>query len=213
MRCRFDGSLYLVTDQRLMLGRQPESVVMAAVAGGVTAVQLREKEATTREFVHLARRLKGLLTPLAIPLIINDRVDVALAADADGVHVGQQDMLIGDVRRLLGAKRIIGLSIESCEQLADSSVLEADYLGVSPIFATPTKVDTRSTWGLQGLRQLRSMTAKYLVAIGGVNADNAAQILRAGADGIAVVSAICAAAEIEKAAQHLRKIVAAARHI
>jgi thiamine-phosphate pyrophosphorylase len=195
--------LHLVTDRRLASPRAIEDVVAAAVRGGATVVQLREKECPTREFVELARRLKAILSPLGVPLIVNDRADVALAASADGVHVGQSDMDCGDVRRLLGPRAIIGLSVETMEQAERAAGLPVDYLGVGPIFATSTKPDAATAWGIERLAELRRRTRQVLVAIGGINAGNAGRVIEAGADGIAVVSAICAAGDPEAAARQL----------
>jgi thiamine-phosphate pyrophosphorylase len=197
-------SLCLVTDRRLSAPHSVEEVVRAAVRGGVDAIQLREKECSTREFVELARALKTILAPAGVPLMVNDRVDVALAACADGVHIGQSDMPYGDARRLLGPDAIIGLSVESMEQAEQAGSLDVDYLGVSPVFSTPTKTDTAPAWGLDGLAALRRASRHVLVAIGGINRENAGAVIRAGADGIAVVSAICAAADPERAARELR---------
>ncbi len=205
MRRPVDWRLYLVTDRELAGGRPIEDVVLAAVRGGVTAVQLREKECGTRQFVALARRLKDALVPSGVPLIVNDRLDVALAAGADGVHVGQSDMAFADVRRLAGPDMLIGLTVETMEQAMEASHLDLSYLGVSPIFPTPTKTDTGGAWGLEGLAALRARTRQVLVAIGGVNAANVTQVIQAGADGIAVVSAICATSDPEAAARELRK--------
>jgi thiamine-phosphate pyrophosphorylase len=143
-----DFSLYLVTDRRLAAPRAIEDVVAAAVRGGVTAVQLREKDCSTREFVEIARKLKEILAPLAVPLIINDRADVALAVGADGVHVGQSDMDCRDLRGLLGPGAIIGLSVETPEQAEQADSLPVDYLGVGPNFSSPTKPDAAPAWGL-----------------------------------------------------------------
>lgn len=212
MKPHVDWSLYLVTDRPLCGNRPLEEIVARAVAGGVTVVQLREKDASTREFVALARRLKALLAPHRIPLVINDRVDVALAADADGVHLGQDDMAATDARRLLGPDRLLGLSVESLDQAREAAALEVDCLGVSPIFPTPTKTDTRGAWGLEGLGLLRKATRLPLVAIGGVNAANAADVAAAGADGLAVVSALCAAPDPQAAAHALRRAFEEGRH-
>jgi len=202
-----DFSLYLVTDRCLAAPRTIEDVVSAAVRGGVTAVQLREKECSAREFVEVARKLKEILAPLTIPLIINDRADVALAVGADGVHVGQSDMDCGDLRTLLGPDAIIGLSVETPEHAERSAALPVDYLGVGPIFSSPTKPDAAPAWGLEKLSELRRRTPQILVAIGGINAGNAREVIAAGANGIAVVSAICAAADPEQAAHDLRRRV------
>ena len=202
-----DLGLYLVTDRDLCLGRPVERIVEAALRGGVSCVQLREKCLPTRAFIETARSIKTILAPRGVPLIINDRVDVALAAGADGVHLGQGDMSCLVARKLLGPGAIIGLSVESMEQALDAEVRDADYLGVSPIFATPTKPDIRTAWGLDGLRRLRRCSGHVLIAIGGINPSNAAQVLEAGADGLAVVSAICSAPDPEAASRRLREAV------
>ncbi len=207
MKRSVDWGLYLVTDRRLAGPRPLEELVRAALRGGATAVQLREKECSTREFVELARRLKVILAATGIPLIINDRVDVALAARADGVHLGQSDMDYRDARALLGPDAIVGLSVETTAQADAAESLDADYLGVSPIFPTPTKTDTAAAWGIEGLAALREASRHVLVAVGGINAANAAEVMHAGADGIAVVSAICAARDPEEAARQLRRAV------
>ena len=192
--------LYLVTDQALTRGRSLEDVVAAAVAGGVGCVQLREKALATGEFLARAVALKRLLAPVGVPLVINDRIDVALACGADGVHLGQSDLPPEEARRLLPPHVFIGWSVETPEDVRRAASLPVDYLGVSPVFATPTKTDTRPAWGLAGLRQVRAMTALPLVAIGGIHCGNAAEVLRAGADGLAVVSALCAADDPRAAA-------------
>jgi thiamine-phosphate pyrophosphorylase len=202
--------LYLVTDRDLSLGRSLEEVVTEAVAGGVTVVQLREKDTSTGEFISLARRLMALLKPLGIPLIINDRVDVALAVDADGVHIGQSDMSYEDARRLLGPDKIIGLSVESFEDIETANRLDVDYIGVSPVYGTPTKTDTAEPFGLEGLRKAVAMSVHPAVAIGGMNASTVGDVMAAGADGVAVVSAICSAENIREATSQLKSIVEAA---
>ena len=185
--------LCLVTDSALANGRSLGGIVAAAVKGGVTLVQLREKTASTRAFIEQARVLKRLLAPLRVPLLINDRIDVALAAGADGTHVGQQDMPVALARQLLGPAAIIGLSITELGQVHDRDVELADYLGVGPIFAQSTKLDATPPLGLDGLAEVRRASSKPIVAIGGVSAANADAVRSAGADGIAVVSAIMGA--------------------
>lgn len=193
--------LYLVTDQALSRGRTLPDVVAAAVQGGVTCVQLREKELSTREFLAQALALKALLGPRGIPLVINDRVDVALACGAEGVHLGQTDMPPDEARRLLPPQVFIGWSVETPEDIKRSAMQPVDYLGVSPVFATPTKTDTKAPWGLSGLRSIRALTELPLVAIGGIQLNNAAEVTAAGADGLAVVSAICSADDPAEAAR------------
>lgn len=201
--------LYLVTDRELSLGRSLEEVVSESVKGGVTVVQLREKDASTGEFIELARRLMKLLKPLRIPLIINDRVDVALAVDADGVHIGQSDMSYEDARRLLGPDKIIGLSVENFKDIEAANALDVDYIGISPVYGTPTKTDTAEPFGLEGLRKAVQMSVHPTVAIGGMNASTIGEVMAAGTDGVAVVSAICSAENIRKATSDLREIVEA----
>jgi thiamine-phosphate pyrophosphorylase len=213
MRPPRDWSLYLVTDRRLAGARSLEDLVRAALRGGVTAVQLREKECATRDFVELARALRAILAPAGVPLVVNDRVDVALAAGADGIHIGQSDMEYRDARRLLGPDAIIGLSVETPEQAGRAASFDVDYLGVGPVFPTPTKSDAAPAWGIEGLAALRRASRHLLVAIGGIHRENVADVIRAGADGIAVVSAICAAPDPEQAARDLGAAISSARDV
>ena len=208
-----DFSLYLVTDRALARGRSSADVVREAVAGGVTCVQLREKNCGTREFMEEARAVRAATRALGVPLIVNDRVDVALAIGADGVHLGQQDMAIADARRLGPPGWIIGVSAESVDDAIQAEREGADYIGVSPVFATPTKTDAAPPLGLEGLRQIRAATKIPLVAIGGLHAGNARNVIRAGADGLAVVSAIVAAHDPCAAAARLRQEIEAARKL
>ena len=199
--------LYLVTDQLLMRGRPLADVVAAAVQGGVSCVQLREKTLGTREFLAQALLLKELLAPLRVPLVINDRIDIALACGAEGVHLGQSDLPVIEARKLLPPDVFIGWSVESMGDVLQSAALpldSLDYLGVSPVFATPTKTDTGRAWGLDGLARVRAATRLPLVAIGGIHAGNAREVLRAGADGLALVSALCAADGPRAAAAGIR---------
>ena len=198
--------LYLVTDSGLSRGRSLIDVVQAAVQGGVRCVQLREKQLATRDFLALALALRPVLQAHSVPLVINDRIDVALACQADGVHLGQSDMPVETARRLLPAHVFIGWSVERDDDVARARHLPVDYLGVSPVFATPTKTDTHAPWGLAGLQRVRQTTDLPLVAIGGIHAGNAQQVLQAGADGLAVVSAICAADSPQAAAAELAQL-------
>jgi thiamine-phosphate diphosphorylase len=202
-----DYSLYLVTDRTLSRGRSSAEIVGAAVRGGVTCVQLREKQCSTREFIQEARSLQPLLSQQRIPLIINDRLDVALAIGADGIHLGQSDMHIGDARRLAGEKMIIGISAESIEDAVIAEQEGADYIGISPVYATKTKTDTRAPLGLDGIRRIRQAVRIPLVGIGGINGGNIRAVIGAGANGVAVVSAIVAADCAETAAAELKNIL------
>lgn len=200
--------LYLVTDSKACLERPLVDIVMQAVDGGVTMVQLREKELDTRQFINIAKHLKKILAPLNVPLIINDRVDIALVIEADGVHIGQNDMPYILVKKIIPKHLIVGLSIETLEQAKDAEELDVDYLGVSPVFSTPTKTNfNKAPWGLEGLKQLKKISKHKLIAIGGINKDNIACVLQAGADGIAVVSAICSAPYPRDAAKELMSII------
>jgi thiamine-phosphate pyrophosphorylase len=198
--------LMLVTDRALSRGRETAWIVREAVAGGVTCVQLREKNGGTREFLEEARAVKAALEGTGVPLIINDRVDVALAAGADGVHLGQQDLPIADARRLVPQGWIIGVSAESVEDAVRAERDGADYVGASPVFATPTKMDAAPPLGLDGLRAIRAAVKIPVVAIGGIHAGNARDVVCAGADGLAVVSAIVAADDPRAAAAELRRV-------
>ena len=199
--------LYLVTDRELSLGRSLEEVVSEAVAGGVTIVQLREKDATTGEFIDLAFRLKEILKPYNVPLIINDRVDIALAVDADGLHIGQSDMPYDIARKLLGPDKIIGLSVENMDDLFKANELDVDYVGISPVYGTATKTDTADPFGIEGLRRAVELSVHPTVAIGGMNAGTIADVIAAGANGVAVVSAICSAESPRFAAKGLMDII------
>ncbi|MBT8363800.1 MAG: thiamine phosphate synthase [Deltaproteobacteria bacterium] len=202
-----DYSLYLVTDRGLARGRSTLEIVKAAVQGGVTCVQLRDKECSTLDFIEQARTVKDFLKARGVPLVINDRVDVALAVEADGVHLGQTDMPLEIAKKILGSSMFIGISAESLEDALEAEKGGADYLGVSPIYATPTKTDTAPALGLEGLRDIRKAVNIPLVGIGGLNPGNAPAVIRNGADGVAVVSAIVAADDPGQAAAELKRII------
>jgi thiamine-phosphate pyrophosphorylase len=205
-----DPSVYrlcLVTDRDIAGERSLVDIVAAAVQGGVTLVQLREKTATTREFLEAARALKALLAPLGVPLVINDRVDIALAVDAEGVHVGQTDMPVEQVRALAGG-RIVGLSITNAEQMSREDARKVDYLGVGPLYLQQTKANASTPLGVEGFRRLRAMSEKPVMAIGGLKADNSAPVIAAGANGLAVVSGIIGAPDPAAAARRFADLFA-----
>ena len=202
-----DLNLYLVTDRLLSRGRDIGWIVTQAVEGGVTMVQLREKGTSTREFIELALRIKNILHPLGVPLLINDRLDVALAVDADGVHIGQTDMPCEIARRLLGPDKIIGLTVENMGDMLRANELAVDYVGVSPVYSTTTKADTAAPFGLDGLREAVRLSVHPTVAIGGMNARTAVNVMACGTDGIAVVSAIVSADSPLEAARNLKEIL------
>ena len=206
-----DYSVYLVTDRELARGRTTLEIAGAAIRGGVSCIQLREKTCSTREFIDESLAIRSLLAQHGIPLIINDRVDVALAVKADGIHLGQKDMPCRMARQIIPESMIVGISVESLDDAIAAQKDGADYLGVSPIYPTPTKTDTAQALGLEGLRSIRSEVNLPLVGIGGLNADNAAAVIYNGADGVAVVSAIVAADDPEAATRDLIEIVRLAK--
>ena len=203
---RFDLSLYLITDEALIGARDLLAVVGAAVEGGASIVQLRAPKAPVRRQIEDARALKALLKPLGIALIVNDRVDVALAADADGVHLGQDDMAARDARAVLGPERIIGLSVGSPAEFAASreDVAVADYVGIGPVRATGTKSDAGGAIGVEGFAAVRRLIDKPAVAIGGLTVDLVPALANAGADGVAVISAILKAEDPRAASRDFR---------
>ncbi|MBS9873951.1 thiamine phosphate synthase [Vibrio alginolyticus] len=194
--------LYLVTDDQQDLATL-KRVVRKAVKGGVTMVQVREKHGDVRAFIERAQAVKDILKDTNVPLIINDRVDVALAVDADGVHLGQSDMPATIARELIGPNKILGLSIENEEQLAEADSLPIDYIGLSAIFATPTKTNTKKFWGIDGLKMALETTSLPIVAIGGINESNIPQLSATGVHGLALVSAICHAEDPKAASEYL----------
>lgn len=199
--------VYLVTDRPLCLHHNLAEVVRLAALGGVSLVQLREKEADSRTFLELAKHLIDILAPFSIPLLINDRLDICLAAGADGVHLGQSDLPWWEARKILGEKAIIGLSLETKEDyislIQTHPKPELDYLAVSPVFDTDTKTNTKTAWGLTGVTWIKNETNLPIVAIGGIKTSNAADVIQAGADSLAVVSAICSAEDPKLATENL----------
>ena len=198
--------LCLVTDDKQDLVTL-KNVVKEAVAGGVTMVQLREKHRDIRYFIEVALAVKFLLKGSGVPLIINDRVDVALAIDADGVHLGQSDMPANIARRLLGKDKLLGLSIENEQQLMEAESLPVDYLGLSAIFATPTKTNIKKEWGIEGLANAVAQSSFPIVAIGGIDITNFKAIIATDVAGVALVSAICDAKSPQNAARKFRALM------
>jgi len=199
-----DYSLYLVTDRGLSRGRSNPDIIKMAVEGGATVVQLREKKASTREFLNEALKVKIYCQQHGITFIINDRIDIATAVDADGVHLGQDDMPIDYARKIIGYGKIIGISAFNVEEAVKAEEMGADYLGISPIYTTPTKPELEQGIGLEGLKKIRQAAKIPLVAIGGMNRSNAYDVIKAGADGIAVVSGIVSADDPRQAASDIK---------
>jgi thiamine-phosphate pyrophosphorylase len=202
---RFDPTLYLVTDPVLCARGGVVETVAAALAGGVTAVQLRDKTASDADMLALAARLKAILAPRRVPLIVNDRIDVAIASGADGLHVGQADVDAAQARRRLPAGAILGLSVERVEHMAGVDPAVVDYVGAGPVFATSTKPDHAAPIGLDGLATIVRASPVPVVAIGGLDARHVASVFATGAKGLAVVSAICAAEDPAIAAANFRR--------
>lgn len=200
----FPYRLYLVISEEACRGRDILWVAEEAIKGGADLVQLREKNKSTPAFTALAIRLKEMLDRYNVPLIINDNIEVALKSNANGIHVGNNDVPPSHIRQLWPDAGLLGYSIEYIEQLSNAEIQYTNHLGVSPVFNTPTKTDTVTEWGLTGIARIRSLTDKPLVAIGNINAANAFDVLRAGADCLAVVSAICAADDPQRAAAEIR---------
>lgn len=210
-----DAGVYLVTEESLSAGRRSEEIVEAALAAGVRAVQVREKDGTARRALEIALAVRRLTRRYGALLIVNDRMDIALAAGADGVHLGQEDIPVDDARRLLGEEALIGLSITDSSQLATPDAATADYLGVGAIFPTGSKSDATLT-GLALLASARAIaeeTRTPIVAIGGITVQNAGRAVAAGADVVAVISAITAAGDPGGAASSLLEAVRAARSV
>ena len=195
--------LYVIVDRAACGGQDLADVAARAIRGGADAIQLRDKQATARSLLEAALRLLAVTRKANIPLIVNDRVDVAHAAQADGVHLGQDDVPLKAARALLGPGRLLGQSTHSLEQAIAAEHAGADYIGVGPIFSTPTKPDYRSV-GVDLIRQVASRVTIPSVCIGGIDAGNAPQLRAAGAQCIAVVRAVCAAEDPEAAAALLK---------
>jgi thiamine-phosphate pyrophosphorylase len=207
-----DLRLNAIVDPERANGRPLVELARMVVAGGATLIQLRDKHGSTRRMIEEARAMKAVLAGTGVPLVINDRVDVALAAAADGVHVGQDDMRVEDARRLLGSKAIIGLSIKTVAQAKAAPLDQLDYVGVGGVYATTSKDNPDPPIGIAGLRDivtaLRARRRELpICGIAGIDAGNAAAVVAAGADGVAVISALSAQNDPQGAARQLRAIV------
>ena len=184
-------SLYLITDPHLCANIGLEQAVEAAIGGGVTMVQLRDKHASTEDRVALASRLKPICSSHGVALVINDDVEAAHISDVDGVHIGQGDLCVALARQTIGVDKIVGLSVETVTAAKKVSERLVDYVGISPVYATPTKHDHKQPIGFDGLAKICAASSVYKVAVGGLKITDCHDVLAAGADGIAVVSAIC----------------------
>ena len=198
-----DYTLYLATDRTILGARSLEAAVEEAVRNGVTVVQLREKACASGEFYEIGRRLLAVTRRCGVPLIINDRLDILLALDADGLHVGRGDLPLGRARALTPGK-ILGYSVHSVADLRHAEACGADYVGIGPAVPTGTKPDAAAALGVAGVAEIARAASIPCVAIGGIHAGNAAAVKAAGVSGVCVISAILGAAEIDKAARGLR---------
>lgn len=203
--------VYVITDAGLSRGRSHEQVVSEAIRGGADVIQLREKHMSSRELVETGLVLRRLTREAGVLFIVNDRVDVALAVDADGVHVGQDDMPADVVRRLIGPDKILGVSVAKEAEALRAKADGADYLGVGAIYATNTKADAGAATGPGLLGVIRRAVDLPLVAIGGVNIHNAAEAVAHGADGLAVISAVVAAPDVRGATAALKAVIEEAK--
>jgi thiamine-phosphate pyrophosphorylase len=209
---QLDLRLYAIVDPENTCGHDLVDLARAVAAGGATLVQLRDKVNDDSHVIEEARALKAVLAPFGVPLIINDRVDVALAAGADGVHVGQEDMAVAEARRALGPEPFIGLSIRTTEQAAAAPLAILDYVGIGGVYATTSKTSGKSPIGLDGLRAVVQVLRRRIgnfpsCGIAGITAANAEPVIAAGADGVAVISALSHRSHPQAAAQELRAVV------
>jgi thiamine-phosphate pyrophosphorylase len=208
---KLDLGVYLVLYPTIMTpvrsGKESiEDLLHQAIQGGITLVQVREKNCSNEEFLNLLRRAQPVLLHYNIPLIVNDRVDLALQSKVQGVHLGQSDLRVSEARKLLGPEAILGLSVENHHQALMAEKEDVNYLGVSSVFRTESKKELKQPWGPNGLKELKSYSRFPLVGIGGVNSHNARKVFQAGADGIAVISTLGTAPDPRASARRLREI-------
>ena len=206
---RFD--LYVITDAGLTPGRSHADIARAALAGGADAVQLRDKSATAQNLCLLVTEIQPIARKFGAVLLVNDRVDVALVAGADGAHVGQEDLPAREARRLLPPPSVLGVSAGTVEEARKAARAGADYIGVGPVFPTPTKPDAGEPIGVEGLARVARAVEVPVVAIGGITLENVTAVIEAGASGAAVVSAVVSAQDMAQAARALKGRIAEAR--
>jgi thiamine-phosphate pyrophosphorylase len=204
-------AVYVLTDRKLSRGLSEQDVVRRAIAGGATAIQLRWKDGALREAVSLARELKTICAEHNVLFVVNDRLDLAMAVRADAVHLGEEDLPIPEARALVGDSMVIGYSPADLSEVEWAIESGADYLGVGPVYGTSTKDDAGDAVGIERMRQVRDLTDVPFVGIGGIDATNAAPVVEAGADGVAVISAVVAQDDIESAARLLSDAVQSSR--
>jgi thiamine-phosphate pyrophosphorylase len=207
-KTQIDWSLYGIVDRQWVDDESLERTTEALIRGGAGIVQYRDKESETRDFYQMASRLRKVTSRFGIPFIINDRTDVALAVQADGVHLGQKDLPLHVARRMIGKERIIGISVSRWEEY--EAVSHADYVGIGALFSTRTKTDAELS-NIDLVQRIRSKTSLPLVGIGGISLDNVEAVIRAGCDGVAVISAILGSGQIEQCAKQFKEIIQSAK--
>ncbi|NJM10037.1 MAG: thiamine phosphate synthase [Bdellovibrionaceae bacterium] len=210
-RWNSEWALYLVADEIHFRKGLIEDSIVRAIQGGIQVLQLREKHCSDQEFIELARRVLRAVRPYQIPIIINDRIEVALATGAHGVHLGQKDALPSQARETLGANALIGWSVESEDHALRANSMDVDYLGISSVFATQTKPDLRRIWGLEGVKRLREISSLPLIGIGGIHEDNLVSVIQSGADGVALISDFRSSEDWKNKAERLRQRILNAR--
>jgi len=203
--------LYVILDAALLTIPETECAEKLAAAG-VRLLQYRNKRASVRELFESSRRLSSLLIPQGVTFVVNDRVDVALAAEASGVHVGQEDLRVEAARSVIGAGKLLGVSTHNVDQFRDAVATSADYVAVGPVFSTSTKANPDPVVGIELIRQVRSLTDKPIVAIGGITLERAAEVIQAGADSVAVISDILLAPDLGQRARQYVELLEAANH-
>jgi thiamine-phosphate pyrophosphorylase len=199
------GKLHVLTDIQLQDRFSHLELTEMAIAGGADAIQFRQKDGSTRELIETARAMKALCARAGVAFIVNDRIDVAIASDADGVHLGQDDFPIALARRLLGDDRIIGGSAGNIEEALMCTADGADYIGFGPVFPTMSKDDAGPATGIEAIENLLKVVSLPVIAIGGINRENIPDVINAGAHGIAVISAVCCSEDPAKSAQILKE--------
>lgn len=198
-----DYSLYLITDRELAGSKNFFIAVRRALAGGVSLLQVREKYVSSREFYNIGIELKKLAAEFAVPMIINDRADIAVAVDADGVHVGQDDLPLETIRRIIGQDKILGYSVSNIEEALYGEKMGADYLGAGPVYPTGSKQDAGAAIGVEGLKAIKGSVKIPVVGIGGIGTNRLSQVKDTGIDGISVISAILSQDDTYRAAKEL----------
>jgi thiamine-phosphate diphosphorylase len=200
--------LYVITDQRISHGKSHFEVAEAALAGGATVIQFRDKEMVEAEAIEVCGKIYKLTKKKGVPFIVNDRIEVAKAVGADGVHLGQEDLPLGFARKVLGKDKIIGVSVKTVKQALKAVEKGVDYLGVGPIYPTATKSDVGKALGIVRLKEIKKVVNIPIVAIGGINEDNLEEVLKVGIDGVAVISVVVSAPDIIEATRRLKHKIA-----